>query len=531
MSFVDERILILTSTQKDSESTRKLLQKWDLKPHVCSRFEDLIHQISQGAGALLIAKEILIGSNLEHLIDILAAQESWSDLPVIVLASAGDLTEGNAQAIQVLRNIRNTTVLERPVRIATLMSILESAIANRKRQYEVRNLFTDLVEARKEADRANKTKSQFLANMSHEIRTPLGIILGFSEFALDDSSSAEERRKYFEAIQKNGRILLELVNDILDLAKVEAGHISIENIDSSLLDILKDVTANFQAIASKKNVEIILKVPDQFADRVKTDPTRIRQIFTNVLGNAVKFTDQGSIVCEVSCSKQSDDKNKYSIKVIDTGLGIAPEQLEKIFQPFSQADSSMTRKFGGTGLGLVLSKKLAQVLGGDLTLIETTLGKGSTFEISFQAEKTNAINLSHSFSTKTNSSQAVAGLNVLLAEDSADNQFIVSRILNQAGVHVELANNGEEAVDKALKGRYDVVLMDIQMPQVDGREATTRLRKKGYRSPIIALTANALKGDREKALLSGFDDYITKPIQKNELFDSLARYKSFEHKL
>ena len=191
----------------------------------------------------------------------------------------------------------------------------------------------------------------------------------------------------------------------------------------------------------------------------------------------------------------------------------------------------MTRKFGGTGLGLVLSKKLAQVLGGDLTLVETTLGKGSTFEISFQAEKTTAINLSHSFSAKTNSSQAVAGLNVLLAEDSADNQFIVSRILNQAGVHVELANNGEEAVSKALKGSYDVVLMDIQMPQVDGREATTRLRKKGYRSPIIALTANALKGDREKALLSGFDDYITKPIQKNELFDSLARYKSFEHKL
>lgn len=529
MSLIDERILILTSTQKDSESTRKLISKWKLQPEVCHDFNDLLSQIAIGAGTLIIAKEILIGSNLEKLIETLNAQESWSDLPVIVLASTGDLTEANTQAIQMLRKIRNTTILERPVRIATLMSILDSALANRKRQYEVRDLVNELVEARKDAEHANQSKSAFLANMSHEIRTPLGIILGFTEFALDSEAQDSEIKTYVKAIQKNGRILLEIVNDILDLAKVESGHITTENIESNTAEIFNDVISSFHAVASKKNVHVQLNVKKDLPARIVTDPTRVRQILANVLGNAVKFTSKGQVLCDVDYSELENENILFKATITDTGMGISESQIIKLFKPFSQADSSMARKFGGTGLGLVLSKKLAQNLGGDLKLIKTVQGVGSTFELSFVAKKSKQTQSYKPDVALNEVTTNFSGLRVLVAEDSLDNQFIISRILNQMGIKVELAENGREAVNKALSHEYDVVLMDIQMPQMDGTEATKLLREKGYQVPIVALTANALKGERENALLSGFDDYITKPIQRNELYKSLGRFSSAHH--
>lgn len=528
----DDRILILTSTSRDAQTSSRLLSDANLKPHICANFDELIANISLGAATLLLAKEVLVSSNLDRLIALLAGQESWSDLPVVILASAGDLTHANAHTINVQKAIRNSTILERPVRIATLISVVESAVANRMRQYEVRKLMQQLIESRKEAelskiesDRANQTKSEFLANMSHEIRTPLGVMLGFTDLALDEKTSESDRKTYFQAVHRNGRLLLDLVNDILDLAKVESGHIAIEKIDMPIQETIKEIISGFHTIAAGKKIELGLNFQDGFPQNIKTDPMRFRQIFTNVLGNAVKFTKQGHVITDARYSKLDNGRLKISLVVSDTGLGISKEQRNKLFQPFSQADSSMTRQYGGTGLGLVLSRKLAKALKGDLKLISSKLGEGSKFEITIEVEPTK---LSAKLETEsdTHLAQSVEGMHVLLAEDSIDNQFIISRFLEQVGIDVEVANNGAEAIEKAQKKNYDVILMDIQMPQLDGNEATRKLRASGYNKPIVALTANALKGDKEKALSTGFDDYITKPIQRNELFYSLSQFKA-----
>jgi signal transduction histidine kinase len=491
---------------------------------VCRDVSDLAAEIAKGAGTLLLAKEVLLDSNLKALIDILNAQPSWSDLPVIVLAGEGDLTEGSQQAIRVLRLIRNTTILERPVRVATLISVIESAVANRRRQYEVRDLVAELEQARKEAVRANKTKSDFLANMSHEIRTPLGVMLGFAEFANDDRIGHDDRKRYLGAIEKNGRILLDLVNDILDLSKVEAGRIAIENVEVAIQDLLHEVMTSLEPRASAKGVLLDLRLSSNFPQYVISDPTRIRQVFLNIVGNAVKFTDNGSVVCEGFFETDNDGNSRIRLRVTDTGVGIAKAHAKNLFKPFTQADNSMARKFGGTGLGLVLSRKLARALGGDLNLVVSEPGRGSTFEISFQAQAAEGEHQVPAYRFESDPSGSIAGLNVLVADDSEDNQFIISRILKHVGIEVETADNGEEAVSKASSGEYDIVLMDIQMPRMDGNEATQSLRKKGYRRPIIALTANALKSERDRALNSGFDDYITKPIEKKALYESLRRF-------
>ncbi|MEZ0392883.1 MAG: response regulator [Pseudobdellovibrionaceae bacterium] len=531
MSNFDERILILTSTQKDSHSTSKLLTMTGLDPFICESFEHLLLNLAQGAGALLLAKEVLVDTNLGRLTQFLNHQDSWSELPVIILASAGDLVQGKAQTLQVLKTFRNITVLERPVRVATLTSILESSIANRKRQYEVRDLVKKLVEAQKvaeiakeESDRANRTKSEFLANMSHEIRTPLGVILGFSDLALEETTTEEERKIYRSMIQRNGQMLLALINDVLDLSKVEAGQIETEDVETSIVDILQDVVTGFKSVAAAKDVIISLDVANPFPAKVMSDPNRIRQVFMNVIGNAVKFTRQGQISLKLWSTPIDEARSKIFLETTDTGLGISEQQQKKLFKPFSQADSSTTREFGGTGLGLVLSRQLATAMRGDFRLVKSVPGQGSTFEFSLEVNQVSVPEDIDFQLTLAKKNQDISGLRVLLVDDSSDNQLFISKILKMAGASVKTAKDGIEGVEKASNEQFDIVLMDLQMPRLDGNEATRRLRDQGYEKPIIALTANALKGDREKALESGFDGYITKPIQRNALFESLAKF-------
>jgi signal transduction histidine kinase len=531
MSLLDERILILASTQRDADSTFALLKANGLHSYRCTGYADLLKNISMGAGALLIAKEILVDSNLDQLRSHLANQPSWSDLPIVILASAGDLTQGKKQTVNVLKALPSATILERPVRIATLTTILETAVANRRRQYEVRDLVQKLIEARHEAefaknesDRANRAKSEFLANMSHEIRTPLGVILGFTELAMNEpDTSPEEKRSYLSAIHRNGQLLLALVNDILDLAKVEAGRIETEMVEVSIPSAIKEVIANLSPVAEKKNVEIHLQVAPDFDALGKTDPTRLRQIVMNVLGNAIKFTKKGRIDIQLSSQRTGTLTAKIFVRVRDTGMGISEQQQAKLFQPFSQADSSTTRQFGGTGLGLVLSRRLARALGGDLILISSIPEVGSTFEISIEVSVIPDRKVSRSTQLALPPTD-LKGAHILLAEDSLEIQEIIQRILKMAGASVEVANNGAEAVEKALAKHYEILMMDIQMPVMDGKEALRLLRQNGYTRPIIAVTANSLKGEKEAALSLGFDDYMTKPLHQDTLVRTIASY-------
>ena len=380
-------------------------------------------------------------------------------------------------------------------------------------------------EAKNEAERSSQAKSAFLANMSHEIRTPIGTIMGFVELLKDPELSQDEILRYHSIIDRNSHHLLRIIDDILDLAKVEAGKILIEKIEFSLPDFLNEFSSLAEIKAGENGIIFEFKNDTLLPEFVISDPTRIRQILSNIVSNAIKFTEKGRVELNV---QYTDHQLKFKVK--DTGRGISKDQREQLFQAFSQADSSTTRKFGGTGLGLVLTKKLSQALGGDFELVESEIGKGSIFESFVIVEVPKQVKLVAPKKIQNEYSKTenpdfhqvdLKGLRILLVEDSPDNQYLIQKILSKTGAQVVTANNGEEGIEVARTDHFDIILMDIQMPIMDGHDAVKSLRLSGYSSPIVALTAHAMKDEREKAVQSGFSHFLTKPINRKSLMDLL----------
>ncbi|MBK9120565.1 MAG: CHASE domain-containing protein [Phycisphaerales bacterium] len=390
------------------------------------------------------------------------------------------------------------------------------------------------------AEQASRAKSEFLANMSHEIRTPMTAILGFAEAAIE-SCPHEQRdlRANLETILRNGGHLLGLLNDILDLSKIEAGRLKVEQIACAPLQIIAEVASMMRARSVAKGVELDIAFDGPIPASIQSDPIRLRQVLINVLGNAVKFTEQGTVRMVIRLTDQHSAGTALEFDIIDTGLGMTAEAVAHIFQPFSQADASMTRRFGGTGLGLTISRRLAQALGGDVLLLSTSVGRGSHFRVRVATgllegvplltAPSEALQTSFSAPSETITADGPLVARVLLAEDGPDNQRLIRYLLHKAGAEVTVVENGELAVEAALCARqdgrpFDVILMDMQMPVLDGYTATTQLRSRGYSGTIIALTAHAMAGDREKCLAAGCDDYATKPIQRAALLKLLRRY-------
>lgn len=379
-----------------------------------------------------------------------------------------------------------------------------------------------------EVQLASRHKTEFLANMSHEIRTPVGAILGFTDLMKNRTNTAEENQNYMAVVDRNSQHLLRLIDDILDLSKVEAGMMTVESIQFSLAEMLADFTSLMRFRSEEKGIKFQFTGDSLFPDYICSDPVRLRQILTNIVGNAIKFTDKGTIDFRVAFENPI---LKFTVK--DTGLGISKDQVSRLFQPFTQADTSTTRKFGGTGLGLVLAKRLSERLGGRLELLESKEGYGSTFVIEiksilhpntkFVGQDVLTVVAAQQIDSNQKS-QALRGLNVLLVEDSPDNKILISIYLNKEGAHVKTAGDGAGGVELALSENFDVILMDIQMPILDGHEAVKKLRLLGYTKPIIALTAHAMNEEREKCFESGFTDFLTKPIQLNSMIEVLARY-------
>ncbi len=382
-----------------------------------------------------------------------------------------------------------------------------------------------LVYATEQADLANEAKSRFLSNMSHEIRTPLGVIQGFAELAMQESITSAERQDYLKTIRRSSKNLTQLIGEILDLSKVEAGMVELENSHFSLRDLVSDIITSFQLQARKKQVQLKIFFQEGCPSMITSDLMRLRQILMNVVGNALKFTSQGEITLTMQMHPDplTGHDSYFQFLVTDTGIGLTTESQSRLFQPFVQADNSTTRKFGGTGLGLSLSKKLAQALGGDLTLVESTSGKGSTFLIAIKSTPTGdqSTYLFELLDNKLEPMQHLKGLQVLLVEDSEDNQLLFSTYLMQAGATVDLASDGNFGVELARKKSYDVIVMDVQMPNLDGYEATALLRSEGFDVPIVALTSHAMKEDRDRALTSGFTHYLTKPLESKTLIQTL----------
>lgn len=400
---------------------------------------------------------------------------------------------------------------------------------------------TSIVHARRAALEASDAKSRFLANMSHEIRTPLGAILGFAELMEDPAQTETDRVDCLSTIRRNGERLSQVINDILDLSKIESDHLDIERISFSPIELLEEVVALLRHQAQAKGLALKVTSKGFLPYRVFSDPTRLRQILINIVGNAIKFTREGSIEIGVE-TLMPDSKPRLRFVIRDTGPGIPLEHRDRIFQPFAQADASTTRVFGGTGLGLTLSKKLAKALGGDVRLIESELGRGTAFEVLVaigspeelawmaqqayrEGEERRRTQIVVPEEKPDIRDRRLENTRILLADDAPDNRLLVQRFLSAEGATVEVVDDGEAAVEYAKANGFDLVLMDIEMPKMDGFRAVKVLRDSQFTNPVVALTAHAMKGDRERCLAAGFDDYVVKPIDRKTLIETLVNLK------
>ena len=372
----------------------------------------------------------------------------------------------------------------------------------------------------------DRAKSEFLANMSHELRTPLGIVTGMMDLISKNVIPPDEMNKSWEIVKRNGDQLLRLIDDILDLSKVEARRLNVEKIDFSIRDLISLVVEDFSPKAQERGIQLRTAFEERSPDIINTDPVRVKQIIYNLVGNAAKFTHKGHVEIRL----HNFTENKVRITVSDTGIGLNLEQQAALFTEFTQGDSSHTRKYGGTGLGLSLSRKLARLLGGDVLLVASQPNKGSIFEITFLTYAKEQSEVVDTTQHQKNDNVSKIDLNrpakILLAEDSPDNVILIKAFLKSLNLNIDVAGNGLEAMNMASKQQYDLILMDIQMPDMDGYEATRMLRAAGVEIPIIALTAHALVEHRNQALQGGFTDFLTKPIQRELLINSIKKYLS-----
>ncbi len=399
-----------------------------------------------------------------------------------------------------------------------LFNRLEQIVAERTRK---------LQQAMTRAESASKLKSEFLANMSHEIRTPLTAIIGFGECILESGQTMEQRLKAVRTIIASGKHLLGLINDILDISKVEAEHLTVESLPLSPVSLLEDVREIIAPQAEEKNLACTIDYQWPLPEEIRSDPVRLKQILINLCSNALKFTHEGEVRL---CLRCDPDAQTLSYQVIDTGIGMDAGQQQKVFRQFAQADVSTTREYGGTGLGLYLSRQLAQKLGGDLA-VDSTPGEGSTLTLTLKLSGLDEVEWlsspvaceNKSLPDTPSATTRLAG-SVLLVEDNEVNQQLVSYLITRTGAEVTIAGNGEEAVHMAPLQAFDLVLMDIQMPVMDGLEATRWLRSQGYKGCIIALTANVMASDIAQYKRGGFDGCLTKPIDKQAFIETLKEH-------
>lgn len=401
------------------------------------------------------------------------------------------------------------------------------------KMYEV-----ELENAKRDAEAASNAKSQFLANMSHEIRTPLNAIMGLSELLQTNYKDEQERILWLKKITRNSEHLKKVIDEILDLSKIEAGKLQLKIANFSVPQVIAQVKSILSPLASEKKLALRFETDGAIPSTITSDSTKIQHILLNLLGNAIKFSNQGSVTLIV---KQINEHSEPTMQftVVDTGIGMSEDEVKHLFEPFTQVDSSMTRRFGGTGLGLTLAKQLAKALGGDVYLAESMPGQGSTFVATVQTGDVSKSAIITSFENLLSEpaelsdtaqepqlpKQNISDFKVLLVEDSLDNQLLVQNFLEMEGVTVDLASDGEEGMTKAKNGDHDLVIMDIQMPVMDGYTATAALRQEGYKKPIVAFTAHAFEEERERCLSIGFTDFLSKPIKKRALVECIAKYR------
>ncbi len=449
-------------------------------------------------------------------------------VPILISHGGKDMATGFALltfSLMILRtgkNLYNLLVDSITLRIYTekMADSLEKTVADRT---------VELQNSRDVAEKANKTKSEFLANMSHEIRTPMNAIIHFSHMALERDMSVQAR-EFIENVRSSSMSLLRIINDILDLSKIESGKLDIENSAFSIRSLLNEVVEGLSLKAREKGLKLSIDIEDALHDNLKGDPLRLQQILSNLISNAIKFTPKGSVTVLVQEKKRVRDTTEIEFCILDTGIGMSEEQQDKVFQPFQQADSSTTRQYGGTGLGLAICRQLTNLMGGTIS-VESEPGKGSTFSFWLLFECLSSGVASAEINDSSNSQiedqlSRIQGAEILVVEDNPANQMIVTSVLENLDMRVSHADDGREALAKLDDYSYDLVLMDIQMPHMDGYQATEEIRKnsKWDELPVIAMSANAMKEDINKCLAVGMNDHLAKPLDMNKLNRLLVKW-------
>jgi PAS domain S-box-containing protein len=477
-----------------------------------------------------VSSDELLGAKVQELLNLSDPQatDTWSRL----LATDRTAKPWRGQAVA-RRNDGGNVAVE----------IVLSELHREERSYwiatirdmsELTSLNHSLERLKSEADASNQAKSEFLANMSHEIRTPMTAILGYVELLRDELQNPRHVEA-MNTIQRNADFLLEIINDVLDLSKIEARKFEIQPANFSPLSLTEEIASLMAVAAQTKGIRLITNYETQIPESIESDPKRLREILINLVGNAIKFTDQGEVRLSVALREHATGP-QLTFAVRDTGIGMSPDEVMQVFQPFWQVNSATGRRAGGTGLGLTISKHLAELLGGSIE-VESRQGSGSTFRLTLPTGSLVGVTLiepsEHTVEVRVNSGNGDAlpqlACRVLAVDDRRDNQLLIKEILRKAGAVVTVASDGRTAIDLITKANtdgeaFDVVLMDMHMPELDGYAATTELRAQGHRLPIIALTASAMKGDHERCLEVGCDDYLPKPIDFRRLVELVARH-------
>jgi len=468
-------------------------------------------------------------------------RECLAARPIVVLGSSRDAD----LAVRLIHAGADEYVRKGPIDPVRLREVIERAESRSIRRHVERDLqdrasrlsgmlekeslaMRELEVAMERVEAASREKSSFLANVSHEIRTPLTAILGYADELARDEVPADERREAARIIRRNGDFLLRILDDLLDLSRIEAGALETECVPFSPLELLHDVESTFAAAAREAGIALRTGVDGPIPETIQSDPTRVRQVLVNLVGNALKFTGEGEVDARMSVREDEGDGPQLEFRVRDTGIGMTPEEIARIFRPFTQADSSTTRRFGGTGLGLTISERLVRQLGGRID-VTSEPERGSVFTFSVAAGDLTGVPRLDEAQARTRrsgvtkaESASLPPCHLLLADDNSVNLRLVSRILERMGARITTATTGVEAIEAVLAAEkrddpVDLVLMDLQMPELDGIGAVNRLRGDGWDGPIVALTGNALEDDRRRCLASGFDGFSTKPIRRREL--------------
>jgi signal transduction histidine kinase/ActR/RegA family two-component response regulator len=505
-------VLVVAPTGRDAEMICRQLGAAGLRCFACEDIAELCGKIDDGVGAIVITEEALSMETIHQLTVALSAQPAWSEIPLIVLTGASSL-ETKPRAFDMLGRRTNVTLVDRPVRIKSLISAAQSALRARDRQYEVRDLMSQLEERIRERDR-------FLAVLGHELRNPLGAILLASQMTGDDGRLD---REHAELIERQARHLTRLVNDLLDLSRVAAGKIVLKRQNVDLRAITAQSIRVMQPAAERQDIELNLVQPEEPL-MIHADPVRVEQIVTNILSNAIKYTpEEGHVTVVVS----KDDKNAL-IRVTDDGVGIAPERIGGIFELFAQAENAIGRAEGGMGIGLALVRNLVQLHEGSVEAKSDGVGHGSEFvvQLPLATEESKAEAITRAPSVTAGELQSV-GRRIVIVEDNADVRELLALKLKRLGHSVDAAPDGVEGLQRLVDVKPDLALIDLGLPGIDGYEVAKKAREQlGQGIVLVAVSGFGQPEDKRRALESGFDDHITKPADVKDIESLLLKFPS-----